>query len=118
MADDLFASSDSVRSGRVLKYAQSVTFGGPWALEIGGSLPEVTVAFETYGRLNAKRDNAVLVCHALSGDSPRRAARGRGRPRLVGLGRRIGKSNEYGPILCDLPECPGRMSRYDRPQQH
>ncbi|MGO8752564.1 MAG: homoserine O-acetyltransferase MetX [Thermoguttaceae bacterium] len=69
MADDLFASSDSVRSGRVLKYAQSVTFGGPWALEMGGSLPEVTVAYETYGRLSAKRDNAVLVCHALSGDS-------------------------------------------------
>ncbi len=32
-------------------------------------MPEVTVAFETYGQLNPAGDNAVLVCHALSGDS-------------------------------------------------
>jgi homoserine O-acetyltransferase/O-succinyltransferase len=66
---DLFDSSDSVRSARPLKYAQHVTFPEPLALERGGRLPEVTVAFETYGQLNPRRDNAVLVCHALSGDS-------------------------------------------------
>jgi homoserine O-acetyltransferase len=37
--------------------------------EAGGHLPSVTVAYETWGALNAARDNAVLVCHALSGDS-------------------------------------------------
>ncbi|HRK23083.1 MAG TPA: homoserine O-acetyltransferase [Fimbriimonadaceae bacterium] len=37
--------------------------------EAGGHIPEVTVAYETWGSLNAKEDNAVLVCHALSGDS-------------------------------------------------
>jgi homoserine O-acetyltransferase/O-succinyltransferase len=36
-------------------------------LEGGGRLHRVTVAYETYGRLNARRDNAILVCHALSG---------------------------------------------------
>lgn len=39
------------------------------ALEKGGRLPALTVAYETYGTLNAARDNAVLVCHALSGDA-------------------------------------------------
>jgi homoserine O-acetyltransferase len=66
---DLFESSDSIRSGKPLKYAQSVTFSEPLELERGGQLPQVTIAFETYGELNARRDNAVLVCHALSGDS-------------------------------------------------
>lgn len=42
---------------------------GPFALESGRSLPEITIAYETYGRLNARRDNAILLCHALSGDA-------------------------------------------------
>jgi homoserine O-acetyltransferase len=66
---DVFSSSDSVRSGKPLRHAQSVTFDGPVALELGGRLPSVTVAYETYGRLNAARDNAVLIGHAISGDS-------------------------------------------------
>jgi len=40
-----------------------------FALEGGGSLPSVTVAFETWGRLDQQRTNAILVLHALSGDS-------------------------------------------------
>lgn len=69
MSKSPFESSDSVRSGRALRHAQSVTFTEPLHLEKGGALPEVTVAYETYGQLNARRDNAVLVCHAISGDS-------------------------------------------------
>jgi homoserine O-acetyltransferase len=38
-------------------------------LESGERLGPVTVAYETYGELSAGRDNAVLVAHALSGDS-------------------------------------------------
>jgi len=38
-------------------------------LEAGGHLSEVTVAYETWGKLNAGASNAVLVLHALSGDS-------------------------------------------------
>ncbi len=41
----------------------------PFALEAGGSLDAVEVEFEDYGTLNAQRDNAVLICHALSGDA-------------------------------------------------
>ncbi len=42
---------------------------GGLELEAGGWLPEVTVAFETWGTLNDSASNAVLVLHALSGDS-------------------------------------------------
>lgn len=42
---------------------------GPLELEAGGTLPEVNIAFETWGTLNEKADNAVLVLHALTGDS-------------------------------------------------
>jgi homoserine O-acetyltransferase len=38
-------------------------------LEGGGQLATVTVAFETWGELNAERSNGVLVLHALTGDS-------------------------------------------------
>jgi homoserine O-acetyltransferase len=42
---------------------------GALACEAGGQIEAVTVAYETFGTLNANRDNAVLACHALSGDS-------------------------------------------------
>ncbi len=38
-------------------------------LESGQKLSPITVAFETYGELNADKSNAILICHALSGDA-------------------------------------------------
>ncbi len=41
----------------------------PLSLASGQSLGPITVAYQTYGQLNHKRDNAVLILHALSGDA-------------------------------------------------
>jgi homoserine O-acetyltransferase len=40
----------------------------PFTFECGRTIPGITIRYESYGRLNAKGDNAILVCHALSGD--------------------------------------------------
>jgi homoserine O-acetyltransferase/O-succinyltransferase len=42
---------------------------GPVDLELGGRLDQVRVAFQSWGSLNRDRSNAVLVLHALTGDS-------------------------------------------------
>jgi homoserine O-acetyltransferase len=41
----------------------------PLVLESGATLGPITLAYETYGELNAERDNAILLLHALSGDA-------------------------------------------------
>jgi homoserine O-acetyltransferase/O-succinyltransferase len=38
----------------------------PWRLELGGDIARLKVSYYTWGRLNATRDNAVVVCHALT----------------------------------------------------
>lgn len=69
MAETAFQNSDSTRSARPLRYAHTVNLSEPLELERGGRLDGVCVTYETYGQLNQAGDNAVLVCHALSGDS-------------------------------------------------
>ncbi|MGE0717206.1 MAG: homoserine O-acetyltransferase [Alphaproteobacteria bacterium] len=47
-----------------------IVFGAdrPMRLDCGVDLGPFTIAYQTYGRLDARRSNAILVCHALTGD--------------------------------------------------
>ncbi len=53
---------------------------GPLILETGGYLGAVRIAYETWGELSPERDNAVLVAHALTGDSHVIGPAGNGHP--------------------------------------
>lgn len=66
---DPYASTDDRRLAGRLRHLQKAVFPGPIGLEMGGSLPTVTCAYETWGTLNADASNAILICHAISGDS-------------------------------------------------
>lgn len=50
---------------------QTQFFHYPWEIRLqsGASLGPITLAYETYGALNADRSNAILICHAWSGDA-------------------------------------------------
>jgi homoserine O-acetyltransferase len=66
---------------------------GAMVLERGGELPVVRVAYETFGTLNADRSNAILVLHALTGDSHLVGEPGPGHPTAGWWGDIVGSGN-------------------------
>src|SRR5690606_4781023 len=87
--------------------------GRAFHLEGGGRLRDVTVAYETFGRLAPERDNAILVCHALTGDSHVAGRSGDGHPaagwwdEMVGPGRPLDTDRYF--VVCSnvLGGCQG-----------
>ncbi|MBC7756817.1 MAG: homoserine O-acetyltransferase [Bdellovibrio sp.] len=62
-------STNSVGFGSVgIVSAQTAHFDAPLTLKSGAVLPSFDLMYETYGTLNAAKSNAVIVCHALSGN--------------------------------------------------
>ncbi|MDX6282764.1 MAG: homoserine O-acetyltransferase/O-succinyltransferase, partial [Kribbellaceae bacterium] len=86
---------------------------GDLTLETGAKLPGVQVAYETWGRLNAARDNAVLICHALTGDAHVVGPAGPGQPTpgwwdgLIGAGRYVDPDDWYVVAANVLGGCQG-----------
>jgi homoserine O-acetyltransferase len=75
-------------------------------LESGEKLSSVTIAYETYGTLNSTKTNAVLVCHALSGDA-HVSGKGGWWSSIVGEGKPI-DTNKYFVICSNvLGSCRG-----------
>ena len=48
---------------------QSFFSGEPFPLELGSVLPDITIGYHTYGRLNEAKDNVIWICHALTANS-------------------------------------------------
>lgn len=70
------AASDLTQPAPTRKYVSIGALG----MEYGGQLPEVTIAYECWGRLNKNRTNVVLVEHALTGDAHVVGSAGPGQP--------------------------------------
>ena len=93
-------------------------FAAPFVLDGGAVLPGITVAYRTYGTLNAARSNAVLVCHALTGDQyVAEAHPSTGKPgwwnQVVGPGRPIDTDRMF--VICTnvLGGCMGTTGPRD-----
>lgn len=85
-----------------LRYAEL----GPMDLEWGGHLQNVTLAYRTWGQLNAAGDNAVFVLHALTGDSRSGGEGGWWEP-LVGSGRALDTDRAFVVCANILGGCQG-----------
>lgn len=72
-------ASGAWRDGDPSGNRQFATFDA-FRTEGGRELPTVRIAYESWGELNAAKDNAVLILHALTGDSHLRGAAGPGHP--------------------------------------
>ncbi len=90
-----------------------VVDGRRFAMEAGWQLREMDIAYETWGTLNADASNAILVCHALTGDSHAAGRAGHGHraegwwSELIGPGKAL-DTNRYF-IVCSnvLGGCSG-----------
>ncbi|MGA7668883.1 MAG: homoserine O-acetyltransferase [Nitrolancea sp.] len=95
----------------ILRTANVANPDHPFVTEHGDVLPHVDLSFETWGTLNATGDNAILIIHALTGDS-HAASHGPDDPAgwwepLVGPGKAIDTSRYF--VICpnNLGSCYG-----------
>ncbi len=84
-----------------------------FALEGGGVLDRIDLAYETWGELNASASNAVLLCHALTGDAHAAGPSGAGQPtagwwdELIGPGKALDTDRYFVVCVNVLGGCQG-----------
>ncbi|MFN8587114.1 MAG: homoserine O-acetyltransferase [Candidatus Eisenbacteria bacterium] len=82
---------------------QLLTLRGAFTLESGDVLPALTIAFHTWGRISPDGDNAVVVCHALTGHSDVT----QWWPSLIGPGRALDPEHDFVVCANVLGGCSG-----------
>jgi homoserine O-acetyltransferase len=115
LSADVLPASGAWRPGDEPGHRRFLTTpeGRPFALEGGGVLSSVTVAYETWGDLSADASNAILLCHALTGDSHAAGSSGHGHPTegwwngLVGPGRAFDTDRYFVVCVNVLGGCQG-----------
>ncbi|HJO65795.1 MAG TPA: homoserine O-acetyltransferase [Sphingomonas sanguinis] len=105
-------STHSLGDDQRFGLSRHVVLPGPLRLDGGGLLSPVEIGYETYGTLNADGSNAILICHALTGDQHVASPHPRtGKPgwwtRLVGEGKPIDPARHF--IICSnvIGSCMG-----------
>ena len=105
-------STQSLGDDQRFGLSRHVVLPGPLRLDGGGLLSPVEIGYETYGTLNADGSNAILICHALTGDQHVASPHPRtGKPgwwtRLVGEGKPIDPARHF--IICSnvIGSCMG-----------
>jgi homoserine O-acetyltransferase/O-succinyltransferase len=87
--------------------------GRPFALDAGVTLDQVTIAYETWGELDERASNAILLCHAWTGDSHAAGGPGRGHSasgwwdEMVGPGKAIDTDRWFVVCANVLGGCQG-----------
>ena len=115
LSADLLPASGAWRPGDPVAWRRFVPLATdrPFALEGGGTLRDISLAYETWGSLDADAGNAVLVCHALTGDAHAAGPSGPGQPGpgwwddLIGPGRPLDTERYFVVCVNVLGGCAG-----------
>ena len=116
--DTRFAEMEDLARSQAERPASPIAHFGtdePLPLDAGVSLAPFQVGYQTYGALNADKSNAVLICHALTGDQHvGERQSGHRQARLVVADGRPGKADRHRPLLCHLRQRARRLHGDDR----
>ncbi len=115
LSADLLPASGAWRPGDPVAFRQFciIATDRPFALEGGDLLRNVTLAYETWGVLNSDASNAILVCHALTGDAHAAGPSAPGQPTpgwwddLIGPGRALDTDRYFVVCVNVLGGCQG-----------